>query len=404
MAVQIRRCDVKKKRSNKKGIIALAIGAVIIIALVLVSMWFFKNVLTPFSEEYENSRLEQVLNEYMVKLNADKWNDDIAYAAGQLENDFQTKEEVEQVVRDYLQRGDITQKMTGVGDTTKFTLSSVKMENGQPVSVQKIGEVNFVADNSFKTALSTPPKNLFLKVWPFSMAEGFKPNSLGTQSFDFSFLKSDEVITAEIPESYKLIVGGKEVGEEYITEKGIKFSGLEKLYDEYGGLETKVKYEVSGFVGEPVAVVQDSQGNEFVYDKMKTDIQFAVPCSDDEAAAIANFAYSGFVEAYLNFWGTKWVDITYPKLMEYVKKNSQLQLDMYDYTLDASTWVHTNNISINSMDLQSALKLGDGLYLMTVSANTTAYADGKNPVTEDSVKTVILIKGGDHGFLAIDRA
>lgn len=392
---------MKKKIAN--GLYFLLLAAIVVLAII-VGFWFFDNVATPFCEEYEASRLTYNVNDYMEQINSTKWNDTIAKAADSLVNDFQDKEEVEQIVKEYLQRGDITQKMSGVGDETKFTLSSVLVQDGDVKDVQTIGSVSFASDSTFKSRLEEGPAKIFTKIWPFSMASGFKPNHFSSEQFNFDFMKASGTQTIEVPDAYKVTLNGKDVGEEYKVETGIKLSGLESLYDEHPDIITMSKYEVPNLIGETNIVVYDTEGNEFVADKMKSSIQYAQPCTDAEMAEIRQFVNNGFIPAYVNFWGTKWVDLTYPTLVEFVMMKSPMQLEMYEYTLDAATWIHTTKIVINSAELESAKSLGGDCYVIVLKTNTTAYADGKNPVTEDSTKTIILTHDEDGQLKAICKA
>ena len=392
---------MKRKVSN--AIYGLLIFAILVLALVI-GLWFFNNVAKPFCEEYEASRLTYNINEYMEELNSTKWNNDIAAAADNLVNDFQDKEEVENIVREYLQRGDITQKMSGVGDETKFTLSSVKEENGEVTDVQTIGSVTFGTDQNFVSALESGPAKLFTKIWPFSMASGFKPNYYSSEQFNFDFMKATGTQKIQVPDGFTVTVNGKEVGEEYKTGEQQQISGLESLYESYPDLVKVTEYEIPNLVGGTDIVIYDSEGKEFTVDKTGSVAQYGKACTDAEMSEIRDFVNDGFISAYVNFWGTKWVDSTYGQLMNFVLQNSPMQQEMYEYTLDAATWIHTNSIAINSAELTDAKSLGGDLYAITITVNTTAYAEGKDPVTEDSTKTILLTHDEDGNLKAISKA
>ena len=372
----------KEKRSRIRYFIVLGIYTAILLAVAFVVFSKFWK----FAELYENSRLENVVNEYMVNINNDKWNDMIKTAADKLENSFQDKEDVEDAVKEFLNKDIITYTSGTLGDVVKYNLNS---------QGKKIGYVEFTEDQT---------KDYGYDGFPWYYLGSVIPWLQTGEGFDFEFLRNEEPYTITIPETYSLKLNGKEVGEEYITETGIQYDVLSQYYASYPDLPTKVTYEVNDLVGEINAIVYDAEGNEFTIDPTVNDMQFVVPCTDAENNELCAFMENGFCEAYVKFWGTKNVDATYPELMNYVKMNSNLQQEMYIYTLDAATWIHTNYVVVNDMSFNYALSLGGGCYVVSENMNTTAVADYKT-VEETSDVVVIVMKDPDTGeILAIDRA
>lgn len=349
----------------------------IYVAILLVAGFIGLKVLWSFAKEYETSDVDNVLNSYMTELNETKWNDAIASAADNLRNEFQSKEDVEAVVKDYLSQGDISYKNSGLGEIMKYDLFS----NGN-----NIGEVTFTENLTANTRF---------KLYPWAKT---------SEEFNFDFLKSTEDTIVEIPENFSLQINGKDVPEEYITDDYIPYDVLSSLYIQYSNLPYKVRYDIPNLVGDVDITVLDGEGNEFDMDESANDLQFVGSCTDSEKLELRLFMESGFVEAYVNFWGTKWVDSTYPTLMAYVVEGSPLQQEMYTYTLDAVNWIHTNSVVINDMSFNYALSLGGGYYVVSESVDTTAYADYKT-VNETSDVVVVVMKDSETGEIkAIDRA
>ena len=363
----------KEIRSRKRYFAHLFIyvGILLIIGFIgLKTLW-------SFAKEYETSDVDNVLNTYMTELNETKWNDAIKNAADDLRNEFQSKEDVEAVVKDYLSKEEIKYKNSSIGEIMKYDLIS---------GGNTIGEVTFKEDLAAHTRF---------KLYPWSMTG---------EEFNFDFLKSADDTVIEIPETFTFKINGNDVGEEYITEKNIQYDVLSSLYIEYPNLPYKVRYEIPNLVGDPEVTVLDADGNEFEIDPTASDLQFVDSCSAAEEMELKNFMEGGFVEAYVNFWGTKWVDSTYPTLMQYVKEGSPLQQEMYTYTLDAVTWIHTNSVVVNNMNFNYALSLGGGCYVVSESVDTTAYADYKT-VNETSDVVVVVMKDPETGEIkAINRA
>ncbi len=368
----------KQKRSRKRYFTILIIYTI----LLSVAAGFVLIKVRQYGEELDGAEVSYALNDYMEQINNTKWDDSVKIAADRLAGEFQDSSSAENSVREFLAKDRIVftnAVASGSVEKQKFKLCCQGME---------IGTVTFRQNKNVN--LNFPSFELY--PWEFDSDE-----------FNFEFLKNGS-FSVEIPATFTLKLNGEAVGEEFITEKDIHYDVLERYYAEYPGLPTKVRYEIDGFIGSADTEILDASGNHFDIDPSKDDMQFVEPCPANEVSALQSFMENGFAEAYEKFWGTKWVDITYPTLLPYVKMGSALQQDMYTYTLDAATWVHTNSVVINSMSFNYALSLGGGVYVVSESVNSTAYADYKT-VEESSDVVVLVVYDNESGqYLAIDRA
>lgn len=358
----------RKKYFKRLGIYTL---------LLLIAAAIALSIVWKYAKGFEVSQVDNVLDAYMDEINSTKWNDSIKKAADKITNEFQGEEDTEAAVKDFLKSGDVTYTLAVGGlsdDSTKYALSCAG---------QKIGTVTFAQDKS---------KSVKFDLYPWEKVD---------EEFNFEFLKtdSDEVV---IPETYTLKINGKDVGEEYITETGIKYDVLEPYYADYKDLPTKVKYEIHDLVGDVVNTVYDANGNEFTEDPLKTDIQYMEPCSDAETAKIAAFMDEA-VEAYMKFFGTKFVDSTYPTLQPYLMRGTELWDTAYEYTLDAATWVKTFNVEFVSKQFNYAFSLGGGFYVASETCHTIAYAEYKT-VDEESENVFVLFDDPAEGLKIVSVA
>ena len=361
---------VKQKKSRKKYFIILFIYTFILFVLAFLGL----KVVWNYALEYENSQVDNVLKNYMETINREKWNSSISEAADRLVNEFQDSEDAEAYVKNLLSEGDINYTVA-VGAVTDGVLRYALVHNGV-----QIGTISFSENRDYDSKFNMYP-------WVLS-----------SESFDFEYLKTGTA-SVTIPEGYTARLNGVEIGEEYVTESGIHYDVLERFYADYPDLPTKRTFEVTGLLGNLSPVIYDKNGDEFTPDPTAGDMQYVDKCSDSEIFEFRDFMEGGFVEAYAKFWGTKYVDSTYPTLLEYVQMGSALQQDMYTYTLDAATWVHTNSVVITSMSFSYAMSLGGGFYVVSEAYDSTAYAEYKT-VTESSEVTVILFKD-ESGIKAV---
>lgn len=364
----------RQKKSRIRYFTVLGIYVIVLLILGFLGL----RLLWSYAKEYEASQIDKVLISYMEEINSEKWNPSMQAAADKLTNAFQDASDVEAVVKDYLSKGMITYTIAtggiGIDDTKTYDLAC----NGK-----EIGSVTFRQDTG---------KNTKFNMYPWLVE---------SDSFDFEFLKTG-TDTVTVPESYTLQINGRDVGEEYIVETGIKYDILEKFYADYKDLPTKVRYEVTELVGDFRNTILDEDGKEFTPDATKGDIQYLKPCPDAETQKIAAFM-DEFIEAYKKFFGTKWVDSTYPTLQPYLMRDTDLWNTCYEYTLDAATWIKTFNVDFQSKQFNYAFALGGGFYVASESCHTVAYAEYKT-VDEESEDVFVLYDDPEEGLKVVSVA
>ena len=389
---------------KKKSRIEYAALLCIIAAIILFTgAIFLFTVFKPFCIEYENTLSENAINSYMQQLNDTKWNEAIKAAADSLENESVSRQEAEAIVKDYL--SDITIMYY---DGRPLSDNSITVDLGS--SNGKIGEARFVQDPDEEAFSEGFPQRLFADIWPVNTIKGLHSWKLEEESFDFSFLSGNSTKVFELPSAYTLKLNGTPVGDEYITQRDIELDILSGCYSSHPGLMKKVRYELSGLRSADVIEIFDAGGNPFSYNVSLGDRQFLSACSDTEKEDLRKFMEGeydddGFVNAHIWFWGTSWVDSTYPTLLKYVKTGSPLHEAMYEYTLDAATWITFGNVSISNRCFTEAYKIADGLYLASETVDITSYGEYKTVSETGKQITVIVEYDSETGkFLAIDQA
>ena len=382
----------KISTSDKKYLAFIAIIAAI---LLFIGAVFIFTVLRPAVLDYENSRIENTVSSYMEKLNRDKWNDSIKSAADALASDYQSADEIETIIKDYLSKSDIyCYNDFPISDKITYELGD---DRG------KIGEVTFEEDSSYVSKMERFPRSLFKSIWPLSMANGAKPWTCTCENFDFSFLASPFEIS--VPSTFTVKVNGAEIPAEYITEDNVPYDFLSDYYADHPSLMKKVTYTIPAVVGDANYVIYDSNGLEFTPDVSLGDKQYALECTDAERSELQSFMENGFVEAHIRFWGIRQdpdSTATYPELMKYVKKGCQLQQDMYEYAMDGATWCSFTMVVISNMRFKEALSFGDGLYLVTETVDVASYGDKTVSETDRDI-SVIVERQSDGSLLVIDQ-
>ena len=357
------------KRRTVAYWILLAIYS-IVLAAGIVFVW---KIAREYAMEYENSQSTTVVQAFIDQLNDEGWNDTMDAAARSLENNFQTADECTDIVRNSLSGEYQLSKITDT-DFSKLKYRIVCDE-------REIGRVEFAEDESQADKVKY----------------GMLPWVKTEESYNFDYMiNGSSSIT--VPSTYTVKLNGTDVGEEYIVEKDIPYDVLKEYYTDYPDLPTKVKYEMSGYIGQLTPVAYNEEGEEITIDPEANDAQFLTPCEESEVARLSDFAYA-FVGPYARFTGTKNFDISYPELKKYVKTGSDLDSRMQQFYEGGSTWMHWNSCEISDISFNGAYSLGGNFYVIDVTYRTTNYADYKT-VDEDNIKRIVVVDDGNE-ILAI---
>ena len=352
------------KRRTLAYWISLAIYT-IVLAVIILYVW---SSAKQYAIEYENSMSSTVVDAFIEQLNEDRWNDGMDVAARKLENEFQSADECVELVQNSLV-GPIQCSKIANPDFSKLKYRIVCND-------REIGQVVFCEDESQAD----------------NVRFGMLPWKLESESYSFDYMINGSA-TATVPSNYSVTLNGNPVGDKYISETGIKYDVLKDYYDEYPGLPTKVRYDVSGLVGNITPVIYNESGEEITIDPNANDSQFLEPCPEEEVSRLRDFVFV-FVPAYARFTGTANFDVSLPELRRFVKPGSTLEKNIYQYYEGGSQWINWTGFTIDSINLNSAYELGGGFYVVDVSYNTTNYHTYKGAINKQVENRVVVVDNG----------
>ena len=362
----------KAKKREKRRTAAYWIFLILYTIAIFAAIFWFLGDRWKYAEEYEKAQPGHVIDEYMNTLNSERWNSTMEAAAAAMANEFQTPKECVSIAKKSLE-GDFTKNKVASDSTTEMSYDII-------CGRRKIGTVHMQVDNYAPTEYGQQP-------WMITGDE-----------FNFDYLRSSA--SAVAPATYTVKLNDVPISSSYITESGMQYDVLAPYYEDYQGLPTKVRYEVSNLVGDLEPVIYNENGEVFVYDESVNDSQYMVPCSAEELAELKAFT-DLFIEPYAQYFGTKWVDSNFGGLMQYVKKDSDLHEIMKGF-LDGASWIHTYSIVLNNYEFQGAFSLGGGFYVIEAQYETTAYADYKT--VNESVPVKVIVLKDETGIHAVALA
>ena len=124
------------------------------------------------------------------------------------------------------------------------------------------------------------------------------------------------------------------------------------------------------------AVVYDEQGNIFVRDESKNDIQYIRQPDAETWARLEAFAIA-FADEYKHFSaGTGDPNLALSRLKPYLVEGSELEQRLW-MAMDGYGWAHTVSYEFNGAVLNSAISVGSGLYILDVTTETTVVYPNK---------------------------
>ena len=342
---------------RKRFVIGMVIYAVVFLMIAGAGLAIFWN----FIDAYEQSRPMNAVKAYVASVTDQDLIDGSAELLNQLDTRIQTREEACDVIRSSITEDYTYAKKSreSTEDHQVYVLSSGK---------QLIGQFAITAGKADRY--------------------GFREWTVSEASFDFSHLLSESV-SMTVPEEYSVQVNGNVLDESYITASGIEYTALEEFYDDYD-LPTMVTYTAGNFLGNVQMEALDASGNVVAITE-DTDMNSLLPsCEQKVADELTTFTKS-FLNAYVVFTSssTGSISYNYVQVMRHLVPEGELAkrlLTAIDGLRYAQSWSDT----IQDIQINQLLDLGDGRYLCDVTYIIESYVKIGRIQTENLLKLIIV--------------
>lgn len=345
----------EKRKFSTKLLIAMGIyAAVFIVAAAFGLRWFWN-----YMAVYEASRPQTAMDAYMDKLDAGHMQNGAADLIAGIDHNIQSEDACRQAIADAVSTGiTYAKKVSECTDTQLvYILSCGK---------QAIGRVTLIPGETDRF--------------------GFTPWTVGSESFDFSYLLGEKAAVT-VPDNYPVYVNGVCLSEEYITETGIRYALLEDFYEDYT-LPCMVTYEIAPILGTLNVTITDPEGNTVSYQEALDELTVLDNCTEAERAAIESVT-EDFLTRYVAFITNANGDLNgnYTRLAQYMVPGSSLDQRMHD-SFEGLKWVRDRKASLESMTIQHRVSLGGGCYLCDVTytvkySNSTVITDNIQLILRD---------------------
>ncbi len=359
----------KRRRKGMSGKVYALLLTVYIIILAGAAIFALTKV-WDYAEEYELAQPTNVMDEYVAQLNANLSNMSIRDTVAAMEHEMQTDEECVEIIESMLSGGVTYTRAPSPGDGS--ICYALKCDAGS------FGKVYLSEDKSYED------ESKF----------GMLPWKIVREEFDFTGLYTGVEIT--VPESYYVFLNGNKLGEEYIVERDIPYDVLSEYYDDYQGLPTKVTYRFENLIGLVEPVIKNEDGQVTAIDSSRDDSQYLRQCSEKERADLQRFGEGFCKEYYIFLAGLYDPTYAYTRVQPYVKLGSDLDQRL-KMAFDGLYFAHTRDVTTDSVVLNDALWLADGLYLaMYTGTYTTVTADGTVEQKSENMKLIIVEAAGEY--------
>lgn len=328
-----------------------------------------------YAEEYEQAQPSKTMDAYVASLSQNLWDDNIEATIAAMPHEVQTDEECAQIVQDMLQNGISYKRASGSG--SEMTAVYNLLCDGS-----QFGQVTLKQDESKAQELEY----------------GLLPWIVYKEEFDFTGLYSSMQIT--VPATYSVELNGVELGSEYIIEDGIRYDVLEDYYGDYPNLPTKVTYKFDNIIGHLEPLVYGEDGEQVEIDESRDDSQYIKPVAEETSTRLQEFA-SAFVERYKSYIaGMYEPSYGYQRLLPYVTLGSDLD-DRLKLAQDGISWSykHGNTVKINFVTLDSAIDVGDGVYIISISSEAVL-TDGE--IQSDTMRLIVTDSGNDIRAVSLE--
>ena len=324
-----------KLRRSEVFPVALLIYALVFLILTAIGLTVFWN----FIEAYEMSRPQNTLDTYMETLTPEYVADRCGDLIATIDHNIQSEQECRDI---------IIAALDG-----KFSCAKKNKES---------------TEDHYVYALRCGPKVIGTVEMTAEGEEsyGFTPWKITADAFDLSYLLT-EGASITVPENYPVYANGRQLSNDYITDKNIQYSSLKEFYNDYT-LPTIVTYTVGPFLQNVELTVKDPAGNEVTINE-ETDYNTLLgKCTETEISALDTIV-NEYVKLYMNLMTNKGGNPrnNYNSMVgTVVVKNSMLDSRLKQ-AVNGQDWINDRQAKLKSVTVNAYVALENGLYMCDVT-------------------------------------
>lgn len=347
------------KKTKKSFFKIMLIYGAILAAIILVGLL----VLLMFTADYENTRPNTVITNYIQSLDADDMRSIAGNTVSKLNHSLMSEDECYNYIRQILEH---------------FQLSRAVNESDSQNMVYYIQTDNITLG---RILLQGAGNTLF----------GFQAQTVSQAEFDFSPLCGETTVC--VPENWTVSCQGELTRE---NEK-VPYQLLEEFYDDEDlTLPHLVEYSTGLYLEEPQLLIQDPAGNSYEH---VDEAMFYDNCTQQQKEEISQFAEE-FLLAYVRYSSNSNRNVSgnYFALEKLMVMGSTLQKRMR-YAVAGLGWASSNGDELSGIEYNHYMDLGGGSYLCDLTYTVDTLGSAGLVTTNNKLK-LIIVQNPDGGYLA----
>lgn len=217
------------------------------------------------------------------------------------------------------------------------------------------------------------------------------------ENFEFSdLLNSDEVL---VPAEWQVYCNGSVLGDQYITETGIRYPSMEEAYDYGFALPTLVRYHLENYIGTLAVEVRDAEGNVAELQDDPSLYTLRDNCTSEVRDRMADFTQR-LLPLYIAFMSNTNHNAydNYARVHPYLLPGSDLESRFYG-AIAGQVYSHSKGDYLHDVVVNGVFSLGESRYLIDVDykVDTTGNA---GTIENDAGMLIVAVDQGSAGIFA----
>ncbi|MBR0039782.1 MAG: hypothetical protein IJP64_00170 [Oscillospiraceae bacterium] len=221
--------------------------------------------------------------------------------------------------------------------------------------------------------------------------------TVSDESFDFSDLLNSAEILA--PEEWQISCNGTLLGEEFITETGIRYPSMEEAYDYGFDLPMLVRYQIGNYIGEAQISALNADGNEAQLQDDPAAYTLRDRCTEDQRTRMEDFTRR-FLPLYIAFMSNTNHNAydNYARVHPYLLPGSDLESRFYN-AIAGQVYSHSKGDVLHDVVVHGVYELDNGSFLIDVDymVDTTGNA---GTIENEAGMLIVAEDQGSQGIFA----
>ncbi len=220
--------------------------------------------------------------------------------------------------------------------------------------------------------------------------------TVSDEKFEFTDLINSAEILA--PAEWQVSCNGNVLGEEFITETGIRYPSMEEAYDYGFSLPTLVRYEIGNFIGEAAIGAVDEDGNEAQLQDDPAAYTLSDRCTADERTRMEDFTRR-FLPLYIAFMSNTNHNAydNYSRVHPYLLPGSDLESRFYN-AIGGQVYSHSKGDYLHDVVVHGVFEITGGRFLIDVDYQVDTTGNAGTIANEAGMLIVAEDRGQDGIF------